>query len=79
MKGKGVKVTKFIKDFSLEVLHEGADMQEAMLTVSDLNRPGLQSYLAVEYTEHRMSRKTKAMIYRAGKAGPLLGGPAQVL
>ena len=42
MKGKGVKVTKFIKDFSLEVLHEGADMQEAMLTVSDLNRPGLQ-------------------------------------
>ena len=32
------------------------------------------SYLAVEYTEHRMSRKTKAMIYRAGKAGPLLGG-----
>ena len=31
------------------------------------------SYLAVEYTEHRMSRKTKAMIYRAGKAGPLLG------
>ena len=42
MKGKGVKVTKFIKDFSLEVLHEGADMQEALLTVSDLNRPGLQ-------------------------------------
>ena len=37
------------------------------------------SYLAVEYTEHRMSRKTKAMIYRAGNAGPLLGGPAQVL
>lgn len=32
------------------------------------------SYLAVEYTEHRMSRKTKAMIYRAGKAGPLIGG-----
>ncbi len=31
------------------------------------------SYLAVEYTEHRMSAKTKEMIYRAGKAGPLLG------
>ncbi len=31
------------------------------------------SYLAVEYTEHRMSAKTKEMIYRAGKAGPILG------
>ncbi len=31
------------------------------------------SYLAVEYTEHRMSVKTKQMIYRAGKAGPFLG------
>lgn len=31
------------------------------------------SYLAVEYTEHRMSSRTKEMIYRAGKAGPLLG------
>ena len=42
MKGKGVKVTKFIKDFSLEVLNEGENMQDAMLTISDLNRPGLQ-------------------------------------
>ena len=32
------------------------------------------SYLAVEYTEHRMSQKTKNWIYRAGKAGPVLGG-----
>lgn len=31
------------------------------------------SYLAVEYAEHRMSAKTKEMIYHAGKAGPLLG------
>lgn len=31
------------------------------------------SYLAVEYTEHRMSAGTKEIIYRAGKAGPLLG------
>lgn len=31
------------------------------------------SYLAVEYAEHKMSSKTKQMIYRAGKAGPLLG------
>lgn len=32
------------------------------------------SYLAVEYMEHKMSRRTKMMIYRAGKAGPVLGG-----
>lgn len=32
------------------------------------------SYLAVEYTEHRMSQKTRNWIYRAGKAGPVLGG-----
>ena len=55
MKGKGVKVTKFIKDFSLEILHEGADMQEAMLTVSDLNRPGLQFQGFYDYFDpHRL-------------------------
>lgn len=31
------------------------------------------SYLAVEYIEHKMSRRTKIMIYRAGKAGPVIG------
>ena len=31
------------------------------------------TYLVVEYAEHRMSSKTKDIIYRAGKAGPLLG------
>lgn len=31
------------------------------------------SYLVVEYAEHRMSHRTKELIYRAGKAGPLLG------
>lgn len=32
------------------------------------------SYVAVEYAEHKMSRKTKEWIFRAGKAGPVLGG-----
>lgn len=31
------------------------------------------SYLVVEYAEHKMSTRTKEVIYRAGKAGPLLG------
>ncbi len=37
------------------------------------------SYLAVEYTEHKMSRGTKRLIYRAGKAGPVLGGLIGIL
>lgn len=32
------------------------------------------SYLIVEYAEHKMNSRTKDMIYRAGKAGPLIGG-----
>ncbi|MDY3249590.1 MAG: putative manganese transporter [Candidatus Choladocola sp.] len=32
------------------------------------------SYLVVEYAEHKMSSRTKQAIYRAGKAGPILGG-----
>lgn len=31
------------------------------------------SYLLVEYMEHKMSAGTKLLIYRAGKAGPILG------
>ncbi|MCD7745145.1 MAG: arsenic efflux protein [Lachnospiraceae bacterium] len=31
------------------------------------------SYLAVEYMEHRMSDRSREWIYRAGKAGPLIG------
>lgn len=31
------------------------------------------SYLVVEYAEHKMSRRTKEIIYSAGKAGPILG------
>lgn len=32
------------------------------------------SYLAVEYVEHRMSAGSRELLYRAGKAGPILGG-----
>lgn len=49
-------------------------IEEAVLDCAKILPFLFLSYLAVEYTEHRMSRKTKEMIYRAGKAGPLLGG-----
>ena len=32
------------------------------------------TYLLMEYIEHRTSDRTKGMIRRAGKWGPLLGG-----
>lgn len=32
------------------------------------------TYLAMEYLEHRTGEKTKALIQRAGKFGPVLGG-----
>lgn len=31
------------------------------------------TYLVVEYAEHKMSSRTKKLIYRAGKAGPVFG------
>lgn len=49
-------------------------IEEAVLDCAKILPFLFLSYLAVEYTEHRRSRKTKEMIYRAGKAGPLLGG-----
>ncbi len=31
------------------------------------------SYILVEYIEHRMTSRTREMIFRAGKAGPVIG------
>ena len=42
MSENGLKVSKFVSLFHLEVLNKGSDYDEAMLTVPDLNRPGLQ-------------------------------------
>ena len=60
MKGKVTKMTEILWDAALDCVK--------ILPFLFL------SYLAVEYTEHRMSQKTKNWIYRAGKAGPVLGG-----
>jgi hypothetical protein len=37
------------------------------------------SYLLVEYAEHRMSSQTRELIYRAGKAGPLIGAVVGII
>ena len=41
MHENGVKITAFIKEFGLEVLNRGSDFESAMLTITDVNRPGL--------------------------------------
>ena len=41
MQINGVKVSKFVEDFGLEVLHKGNDFDTAKLTIQDVNRPGL--------------------------------------
>ena len=42
MRENGLKVKDFVSLFHLEVLNQGSDFDTALLTVPDLNRPGLQ-------------------------------------
>ena len=50
---KGVKLTKFIRDFGLEVLNQGSDFESAKLTIMDVNRPGLQFHNFYDYFDPR--------------------------
>ena len=42
MQEHGLKLKDFISQFNLEVLNQGSDFDTARLTVTDVNRPGLQ-------------------------------------
>ena len=53
MSENGLKVSKFVSLFHLEVLNKGSDYDEAMLTVPDLNRPGLQFQSFYDYFDPR--------------------------
>ena len=57
-----------MKEILVHSFHHSLEECLAMLPILFL------SYLIVEYAEHKMSSRTKEMIYRAGKAGPLIGG-----
>ena len=45
----GVKISKFVEDSGLEVLHKGSDFDTANLTIQDVNRPGLQFHDFYDY------------------------------
>lgn len=53
MQINGVKVSKFVEDFGLEVLHKGNDFDTAKLTILDVNRPGLQFHDFYDYFDPR--------------------------
>ena len=49
MREHGLKVKDFVSLFHLEVLNQGSDFDSALLTVPDLNRPGLQFLSFYDY------------------------------
>lgn len=49
MRENGLKVKDFVTLFNLEVLNRGSDYDSALLTVPDLNRPGLQLHSFYDY------------------------------
>jgi len=53
MSGKGLKISKFVDMFSLEILNRGGDFDEATLSIIDVNRPGLQFEGFYDYFDPR--------------------------
>ncbi|MEG0780221.1 MAG: HPr(Ser) kinase/phosphatase [Oscillospiraceae bacterium] len=53
MSKTGVKVAEAVQVFRLEVLNQGADYDKAMLTITDVNRPGLQFLGFFDYFDPR--------------------------
>ena len=53
MSESGLPISKFIDAFSLEVLNRGGDFDSAMLTITDVNRPGLQFLGFYDYFDPR--------------------------
>ena len=53
MSGNGVKVSEAVSIFGLEVLNCGKDYDSALLTISDVNRPGLQFLGSFDYFDPR--------------------------
>jgi HPr kinase/phosphorylase len=53
MSDAGVKITQLKEVFSLEVLNQGGDYETASLTITDVNRPGLQFQGFYDYFDPR--------------------------
>ena len=53
MYGKGLKITDLVARFGLEVITKGSDYDTARITVTNLNRPGLQFHDFYDYFDPR--------------------------
>ncbi len=53
MNAKGLKISDFVEALNLEVLHKGTDYDSAALTITDVNRPGLQFLNFYDYFDPR--------------------------
>ena len=53
MYGKGVKLTDLVARFGLEVINKGGDYESTIITVTNLNRPGLQFHDFYDYFDPR--------------------------
>lgn len=49
----GVKITEFVELFNLEVLNRGSNFDDELLTITDVNRPGLQFFDFYDYFDPR--------------------------
>ncbi len=49
----GMKITEFVSAFNLEILNRGSDYETALLTITDVNRPGLQFHDFYDYFDPR--------------------------
>ncbi|MCI2056881.1 MAG: HPr(Ser) kinase/phosphatase [Oscillibacter sp.] len=53
MSENGVNISKFVEVFSLQILNRGGDFDTAGLTITDVNRPGLQFQGFYDYFDPR--------------------------
>ena len=53
MQEHGLKISEFVSLFNLEVLNKGNDYDTALLTIVDVNRPGLQFHNFYDYFDPR--------------------------
>ena len=50
---KGLRMSRFVEVFSLEILHRGRDFDEERQFITDVNRPGLQFHGFFDYFDPR--------------------------
>ena len=69
---QGIKISEYVEAMGLEVLHRGSDYDNTRLTITDVNRPGLQLHDFYDYFDPR-----RLQVIGKAESMYLLGFPAQ--